>query len=122
MFEFDPNTFTEPVLRVYGDPRCEVYAIVDREDYAWATQWKWKIKVSRGRSAKQYLCRNSGRGSDSWTIYLHIEIMKRKQPVPPDFFHTWVDHFDGDSLNCRRYNLEWTTPSKNRRNQRAKPR
>jgi hypothetical protein len=47
------------------------------------------------------------------TIYLHVEIAKRKfnREIPDQ-----VDHEDRNPLNCRRYNLRLATNSQNKMN------
>lgn len=103
---------------------CEIwltenlFCVVDPEDYAWAKQWKWHyVRNSTGK--KHYATRNTkrgGRGGTNVKIYLHKEILERSGKKAPTPKHTIGDHQDGDSLNCRRANLEWATPSINRQN------
>jgi hypothetical protein len=47
------------------------------------------------------------------TIYLHVEVAKRKfnREIPDQ-----VDHEDRNPLNCRRYNLRLATNSQNKMN------
>lgn len=125
MCEFlDPNTidFTAPERRIYGDDNAQVYAVVDEEDYWHFTKYKWTTKKSRGGpEGKFYLRRAVGENANNirlrtYTLYLHIEIMKRKDLERPCSAHTLVDHRDGKSLNCRRSNLRWATPTMNNRN------
>jgi len=40
--------------------------------------------------------------------------MKRKGEPQPDKEHKIVGHVDDDEWNCRRENLTWVTPKKNR--------
>lgn len=123
MFDmWDPNNWNlEPQhYRVYGDVAASLFAEVDEEDYQWAIQWLWHHKWSRGHR-KVYICRQLtaryGNGVRfNSTVMLHIEIMKRTGIAPPSPLHTLVDHRDGKSLNCRRYNLRWATHSMNRTN------
>jgi hypothetical protein len=104
---------------IYGDRRCEIAAEVDEIDYAWAIQWLWHHKWSRG-GRKVYVCRQvtqriAGVRFNS-TAMLHVEIMKRTGIEPPSPLHTRVDHRNGNSLNCKRENLRWATPAMNRAN------
>ena len=123
--EFDdswaPLGFAEPYeYRIYGDDRGDVYALVDYEDYQWATSWRWNPKPGRTR-AKLYLRRAvsfAGRrfdpnGPQTYTLYLHVEIMKRTGLLPPTPEHTLVDHRNSNSLDCRRANLRWVTRYQN---------
>lgn len=116
---------------IYGDDRAEIFAFVDYVDYAWALQWKWSPKWSRG-GRKVYLRRNvqttitpasicslSGsrvRNRIQKTLFLHIAIMERTGIKRPSINHVIVDHRDGDGLNCVRSNLRWATMSQNRLN------
>lgn len=117
---FDPKTWDTNTheYRIYGDDNASVYAVVDRADYLWAVEWKWSPKVSRG-GKKVYLRRVGHEGSRESrtcaTIWLHIEIMRRKGTRKPTPQHTIVCHRDSDGLNCRRQNLHWATPATNAR-------
>ena len=97
--------------RIYLDDRLDSYAVVDFEDYQWATKWRWHISYWNGkpyvrRSASQW---KFGVRQTAISYYLHIEIIKRFDPFQPTVRHKLVDHRDGDSLNCRRSNLRWAT-------------
>lgn len=117
----DPNNWdlALPQRYIYGDDRAQVYATIDEDDYWHFTKYKWTTK--RSPCGKLYLRRAVGENAHgvrlrTTTLYLHIEIMKRKDPNRPCPKHTLVDHRDGDSLNCRRRNLRWATPLMNNRN------
>lgn len=104
--------------RIYSSSNSELYAVVDYDDWLHFSKWSWKPGVSlRG---KVYLRRsgsfrvNGTRVSPS--IYLHIEIQKRKGVEPPSTEHRIVDHRNGFSLDCRKSNLRWATRSMNARN------
>lgn len=132
---WDPNTIPEMIgemapCRVYAsDTDPTIFALVDYQDYQWALQWKWRPKVSKG-GKKIYLCRLTqvktakGTKKERFRIqgnaWLHIEIMKRKGEVPPDLWHTIVDHRNSDGLDCQRDNLRWVTPSMNAKNVNGK--
>lgn len=120
MDPFDPNTWpTElPERRIYGnDWDATFYAVVSEEDYPWAIQWRWNAK--RSPCGKLYLRRAVGENADgqrlrTFTAYLHVEVMKRQAPQPT-LKHV-ADHWNGDSLDCRRDNLRWATKRENNRN------
>lgn len=101
--------------RIYADDYECVYAIVDEDDYQFFSQWRWHT-VANSTGKKLYLRRVTGRADHSTPIYLHVAIHKRRGIRKPSKFHTMVDHQNGDSLYCRKYNLRWATPKMNRRN------
>ena len=124
--DWDPNTLpgfgVVPLgpCRIYGDERCEVVALVDRDDYSWASQWRWSPKWSRG-GKKFYLRRTTQKVFQELgfnehtglrervrlqrTFFLHTGIMLRTGIQPPSPEHRLVDHIDGDAMNCQRHNL-----------------
>jgi hypothetical protein len=118
----DPNHLfpaaIEQCCHIYGDDNCNVFAVVDPEDYQWAIQWLWSPKWSRG-GRKMYLRRSVQTGSKTRgtrvqkTLFLHTAIMQRTGIKPPTPLHKLIDHRDGDGLNCRRSNLRWATHSMN---------
>jgi hypothetical protein len=127
---FDPNNWdlSEPVYRIYGDTQATIFAEVDEVDYHWAINWLWDVTTSRGKKGIKYIVRSvtqrngAGRkgraeeGRINTKMFLHVEIMKRTGILPPSPLHSMVDHIDRISLNCRRSNLQWATPSMNRNN------
>lgn len=105
--------------RIYLDDRGDEYAIVDAVDYQWAIQWRWNAK--RDPNGKVYARRAisetvGGQRLSTKTLYLHIEIMKRKKKRRPSKHHLVADHRNGKSLDCRRSNLRWATYQQNNRN------
>lgn len=111
--------------RLWLDAAATIFAVVSDEDYAWALQWKWQITWDRHKR-KAYATRSTRTkesGGRRHKIYLHKEILARTGKLPPTKHHTMGDHGDGQSLNCQRYNLDWATPSQNRKTarQRAAP-
>jgi hypothetical protein len=103
--------------RIYLDTSATVFAVVSDEDFAWALQWKWQITWDRHKR-KMYATRSTWDKGRRIKLYLHKEVLKRSMKLPPTTKHTMGDHGDGDSLNCQRWNLEWATPSQNRKSAR----
>jgi len=103
--------------RIWLDVANDIYATVSHEDYAWALQWSWQITWDRHKR-KAYATRSTWEGQRRVKLYLHKEILKRTGKLPPTKRHTMGDHGDGHSLHCERDNLEWATPSQNRRTAR----
>lgn len=113
----DPTTW-EPrsPCHLYLDDREHIYALLDEEDFSWAVQWLWSSKLN-SRKIKRYAYRTHVRRPYiRRSVYLHVEIQKRCGALPPSKKHTMIDHINGNSLDNRRANLRWATPSENRRN------
>lgn len=120
---FDPNNWTwlnEPYeYRIYLDNRADLYTIVDEVDYWWAIRWCWNAKRDPGgaiytrRAVSTY--DDNGTRISSATLYLHVEILRRSGKRKPTPKHKWGDHKNGDTLNCKRSNLRWVTPSGNQK-------
>lgn len=119
---------TAEPCRIYG-PDGDLFALVDEIDFAWAAQWRWSPKWSRG-GTKVYMRRvahvtlEPGRSKESrlqQTVWLHREIViVRMCILPPSPAHVLVDHENGDELDCRRKNLRWATHSMNAKNRKPK--
>lgn len=123
----DPNwlDFGPDVYRIWLDDRENEFALVDVQDYRWVQEHRWCLNIKKSRGSahhiKKYARRAVGENAGgqrlkTWTLYLHVAIMQRVQPVPPSTAHTIVDHRNGQSLDCRRVNLRWATPSMNAKN------
>ena len=119
---FDPRTWSSdiPYLPIWLDPSGEMFVVVDREDYAWAIQWTWRIKFDKhGRKVYAYHANGyyeNGYRAFTRSIYQHKEICRRAKGSPPTSKHKIGDHENGVSQDCRRDNLRWATPSMNRQN------
>jgi hypothetical protein len=134
MIEFD-DAFAPVVCSplpygvVWLDPQREIYAIVDLIDLAWVQQWRWTGITSKSgpkRIVKWYARRTvsmltgvAGARAASRrcvNLWLHKEILLRAVGAPPSKAATIGDHINGNSLDCRRSNLRWSTASENRLN------
>ena len=90
-----------------GKLKGKYVALVDNEDYASVSQFKWHAHVER---SNVYASRNILRSSGKRTVQkLHNFIMGT----------TGIDHKDGNGLNCQRHNLRPATKLQNNHNNRA---
>lgn len=91
----------------------DVWCLVDLEDYGWASAFRWNCGWHTKTKWKIYAKRNVGVARD--TVYLHREIMLRVSgEADPDFLCAHhAHHLNGQSLDCRRANLQWATKSLN---------
>ena len=110
----------EGLCRIYLNTQCTIWAVVDPQDYTYFSKWKWSwSSTPRG---KLYARRSIGGGKNaigsrpSSSLYLHREIQIRTRRTPPSPEHKLVDHKSGNSLDCRRDNLRWSTVSMNNTN------
>lgn len=115
MFEFDDNVCVLPFKPIYLDNSGEIFCVVDNEDYEWANQWRWNPVYSK-QKRKIYAKRSTRKNGKAISIYLHKEIVYRAYGMPPSDRHIIGDHKNGQSLNNRRHNLRWATPSENAKN------
>lgn len=104
---------------IYGDDYGDIAAMVDAQDYWFFAQWRWQVKFDK-HGKKPYLYRKvcewaGGVRVVSRSVFLHVAIKERADPVRPAG-HSMVDHEDGNTLHCRKFNLSYATPSMNRRN------
>jgi|TARA_R110000764_G_scaffold187956_3_gene273363 hypothetical protein len=99
--------------KVYQIPLSQgKVALVSEEDYAWAQQWKWHVRVCSG------LFRPFGGPHSEGRNYLYRFIARRMSGVPlPE--GTLVDHWDGDVLNNCRENLRPCTTGQSSQNRRG---
>lgn len=98
---------------------------------AMGTAFYWSVRQKRFCKTRKNLCTSKqgllhnpqggyiklhwgGVTGEYRAIYLHRAVAIAYLQ-PPSIFHTQVDHLDGDMYNNRLDNLEWVTPSENRR-------
>jgi len=104
-----------PYLPFYVGTHAELQIVIDEEDYLWASQWRWGINPTKNK--KKLYVRRTGRYAGRFiSIYLHKAICLRAHGMPPSPSHIMSDHKSGNTLDCRRDNLRWATPSENRQN------
>ena len=118
--------------RIYGKKDLSLWAVVDPDDFAYFSRWCWSY--ARSPWGKLYICRRANFGSHykqidgqrfyipgrQRTLYLHREIVLRLGRKPPSSEHKLVDHRNGNSLDCRRKNLRWSTYSENNTDQHGR--
>lgn len=104
-----------PYLPFYVGTDAELTIVIDEEDYLWASQWRWGINPSKNKK-KLYVRRTSSYQGRFISVYLHKLICQRTWGAPPTSSHIIADHRNGNTLDCRRLNLGWETPSGNRQN------
>lgn len=90
-----------------------VWCLVDAEDWPWIIERRWNAGWHCRTPWKFYAKRNIG--AERSTVYLHREILTRLEPARAA--DHWGDHANGQSLDNRRCNLRWLTPTENRRHQ-----
>jgi len=108
--------------RIYLDKHCDTFCMVDHEDYDFLIRWTWGFTWDRTRT-KKYATRMTRRrkeGNKQIKVYMHKVILERSGKKQPTENHHMGDHEDGDSLNNRRANLSYATPSMNRRTARKR--
>lgn len=133
--DFDVDPF-DPTYWYLNDPapddtyyislsdRWDIHAALDYQDYLWAKDLKWCHTYGSGEFYEvaegvftiarpdHIYARNCAGGTTTW---LHREILTRWQGKPR-YRRAVGDHKNGKTLDCRRANLRWATPSMNARN------
>lgn len=111
-----PPAEFQPALSL-SDRWC-LEALISPEDVRWAAQWRWGYKWPAGIKAsigRVYACRQIRISGKKVTLWLHREVCWRANGKPPSERHM-ADHWNGDTLDCRRENLRWATASQNAKN------
>jgi hypothetical protein len=85
-------------------------AIIDADVYDWASGWHWYARYDSG--TKSFYATRNGRSGEPRTILLHRQILGEPGQR--------VDHWNGNSLDCRRANLRPCTSSQNQANSRLR--
>lgn len=104
---------------VWIDPDNGIFALVDEADYYALKLWRWRWHFTYNSSkSKMYATRNTrvnGRGGWQVKVYMHKEILALCPPETHPRLDGQVigDHINGNSLDNRRCNLRWATPSEN---------
>lgn len=91
------------------------FALVDKSDFEYLAQWKWRIARKRKGSNEFYAARSDWNKGHQRNIWMHRVITK----CPTGMV---VDHINGDGLDNRRRNLRVCTNSQNQWNRRISKR
>lgn len=98
--------------RIVLCPRRDIWCLVDAEDAPWLTRHSWNAGWSAKTKWKLYAKRNVGAARS--TVYLHREVLIAATDEDAAFIAAHhAHHLNGQSLDCRRANLGWRTPSVN---------
>jgi hypothetical protein len=84
------------------------FAIVDDDDYGYLNQWRWHASKQRNSFYAQRTSKPIN-GERAITIYMHIEIIGRKEGFE-------IDHINGEGLDNRRENIRHVTHRQNLQN------
>jgi hypothetical protein len=104
--------FSLGLARVTLCPRRDIWCLVDSDDLSWITAHGWNAGWHAKTRWKLYAKRNVGAARS--TVYLHREVLLRADAVDADFASRHhAHHLNGQSLDNRRANLGWRTPSVN---------
>lgn len=89
----------------------EQFAMVDDEDFEWLSQWKWFFRVHH--HSQGYASRIEVKNGKRKLISMHRLIINAKNDE-------FVDHKNGNKLDCRRVNLRTCSISGNNANKLSK--
>ena len=87
-------------------------ALVDDEDYAWLSQWKWFATKQENKTRTTWY---AARWTSRKTLGGRKMVQMHRQIAAKVGF-AWVDHRDGNGLNDQRENVRPATPSQNHHN------
>lgn len=112
----EPTLILTPARKVFLNKQLTLWCIVDADDFEWVGKDRWYWGSGGNRYAYKRYVRHH-RGKERRTIYLHREVLKRSDPHS-EIFMCWrhADHINGQTLDNRRCNLRWATPSQNQKN------
>lgn len=106
----------------YPDPESDAWLValtkgftakISAEDVAWVRLHNW---CYRGEYATRTIHFFEGGYRNASSVALHKEVFKAfESEIPAGYF---VDHINGDKLDCRRSNLRLATPTQNQGNRR----
>lgn len=82
------------------------FALVDDDVYEWASEYKW---YADGKAGRLYARRNEGTWPFQKAVRLHREILNAPEGI-------FIDHINGDGLDCRRINMRLASSAENQRN------
>ena len=84
------------------------FVLVDTEDYAWLSQWKWHVSDSGYARRNQYVPSTYKGAKDHHTVivWMHRELNKTPQGL-------FTDHINQDRLDNRKLNLRTVDKSQN---------
>lgn len=107
---------------IWIDPDEGIYTIVDWEDYERFKRYAWHFTFNSTKR-KMYATRNTrlhGRHGPQCKVYMHKEVLALCPPETHPRLPQQIlgDHKNGNSLDNRRCNLKWATPSENSSNRR----
>ena len=102
--------------------------VVDAQDYAYLTHWRWSFMISRWRYGAKVYARRSVRVRDAAaprrgrnvTLLMHRVILTERMGLAPPSAAHEGDHIDVDSLNNTRANLRWSSRAEQNANQRRR--